>query len=91
MDFSGEGTLYHCFGNEGISTTVVLNACLHRTMGEALVLASDNTTLVEYLKKQGCTVHLDMSRMTKEFITGSELHKVSITARYILGKNILAH
>ena len=61
----------------------------HRIMEETLVLTSDSATATDYLKNQGGTVSLDMCRPAQEVIAQSELHAVSITARYILRKNIL--
>ena len=56
-------------------------------MGEPLLLTSNNTTLVAYLKKQGGTVSLDMCRLAQEIFTWLELHIVTIATKYILGKN----
>ena len=58
-------------------------------MGEALVLLSNNATVVTYLKKQGETVYLDLCMLTQEIITWSKLHMVSFSALCILEKNII--
>ena len=51
---------------------------------------SDNATVVAYLKKQGGTVSRVMCSLAHEVMDWTELHSVTLSTRYILGKNILA-
>ena len=58
-------------------------------MGEALVLMSNNATMVVYLTIEGGMIFLDICRLAQEIIAWSELHMVTISARCIPRKNIL--
>ena len=55
--------------------------------GEVLVLINKNGIVMVYLKKEGGTVSMTMSRLVLEVIACSELYIVTLSTRYILGKN----
>ena len=75
-----EGTPYQCARD---IVHLSLNAFLSRIMEGSLVLTSDSSTVVAYLKKQGGTISWDICRLDQEIIDCSELHMVCFMARYI--------
>ena len=58
MDILGEKL--HVSVLEMKAVQLALNVFLHRTVGGALVLMSENASVVVYLKEQGRTVSLNM-------------------------------
>ena len=65
---------------------LTLDAFLPRIMGESDILMSDSTTVGAYLEKQGGTFSCDLCRLAQEVVDWSELHMVTIMAKYILEK-----
>ena len=64
-----------------------LDAFLDTVVGGSVVLMSDNDTFVSYLKKQGETVSKTLYDMAQEIVLWTEVHSVTLSARYIPGKN----
>ena len=89
VDTKREETVCHRLGNEG--STAGSRHLQRLIVREGLVIVSGSATLMVYLKRQGGTVSLDICRLGQDVIGWSELHMVSILAKYILGKkNILS-
>ena len=76
---------FHVDNLEMKAVQLAINTFLGRVMGEVLLLVRNSTTVVAYLQKQGGTVSLIMCKLV-QIIAGSKLYMVSISARYIPGK-----
>ena len=50
---------------------------------------SDSTTVMAYIKYRGGTVSRVMCSLAQEIMAWTELHLVTLCARYVLGKNII--
>ena len=61
-----------------------LNAFLPRILGKLIILMSNNTTVVAYLKKQKGAVCRVMCSLIRDIMTWTELHSVTLSARYII-------
>ena len=80
---------FHIGALEVKAVQLALNTFLPSIMGEAF--GSDNATVMAYLEKQGSMVSLDLCRLAQEVMHWSQLHMLTITARYITWKkNVLA-
>jgi hypothetical protein len=56
-----------------------------------VMVASDNTTTVAYIRKQGGTRSPELLALTQKFFTWLEQHAITVTCRYIPGRlNVLA-
>ena len=84
MDISGERTSYQCRSDEANSFSLKCLPAQDHWRG--LVLKSNNTTVVAYVKEQRGTVFLDICRLPQKIIAWLDLHMVTILARYIPGK-----
>ncbi|XP_068235599.1 uncharacterized protein [Palaemon carinicauda] len=63
----------------------------HFLAGHSVVVMSENTIIVAYIKKQGGTFSQHLSHLTVDILRWAEVHSVSISARFILGKwNVLS-
>ena len=67
----------------------VLNTFLPRILGESVMLMSKNAIEVAYLKKQGGTISRVMCSLAQEIMPWTELHLVTLSARYVLWENII--
>ena len=83
----GEGASYQCSSDETVQ--LPLNAFLPRILGESIIVMSNNTTVMAYVKKQRGTVSWVICSPAQEIVVRTELHSVTLYTRYILGKNIL--
>ena len=63
---------------------LTLNAFLPRILGKLVILMSNNTTVVAYLKKQKGAVCGVMCSLIRDIMTWTELHSVTLSARYII-------
>ena len=68
---------------------ITLKAFLPRALGETVVLMGNNSNVVAYLKKRGVTISRVMCSLA-QIMAWRELHSVTLSARYIPGKTILA-
>ena len=66
---------------------LALSAFLSWILGKSVILMSNNATVVAYFEKQEDIVSKVICSLAKDIIGWLELH--SVTARYILDKNIL--
>ena len=58
---------------------------------ESVILMSDSATIVAYLKKQRGIVSKALCNLAQEIVLWTEVHSITLSARYIPGKkNVLA-
>ena len=68
---------------------LALKTFLPMILGESVSLMSDANTVVAYVKKRGSTVSRVMYSLAQEVVAWTELHLVTLSVRYVLGKNII--
>ena len=54
--------------------------------GKSVLVMSDNTTVVSYIKRQGGTHSLSLYRLTRELFQWASLHQVTLHVKYIPGR-----
>ena len=72
---------------------LALNALLDRLEGESVILMSNNTTVMAYLKKQGGTISKVLCSLAQGEMMWVAVHSVTFIARYVYipgKKNVLA-
>ena len=81
----------HIYILEVNAVLMVSNTFLDRLTGKSIVLLSDNTTIMAFLKKQGSTVSKVLCDLVREIIVWLEVHLLALTTRYTpRKKNFLA-
>jgi integrase len=69
----------------------VLEAFVQHIENSHVMIASDNTTTVAYIRKQGGTRSQTLLEVTQEFYTWLEIHQITVGCRHIAGRlNVLA-
>ena len=64
---------------------------VRKLMGLTVLAASDNSTVVSYINKQGGTRSIQLCRLTKKLLLMCQANQIVLRARHIPGKlNVLA-
>ena len=76
---------------EMMAVQKVLEFFLSQVTGKTVLVATDNLTVVYYIRRQGGTRSREMMTMTQELFQFLEQHAIQLRARHIAGKlNVLA-
>ena len=68
---------------------LALDTILDKVSGESVVLMSENTTVVAYLRRHWDAVSRVMSNLALEVVLWTEIHSVNLMVRYIPGKKYI--
>ena len=69
----------------------VLKHFQNQIQGSSILVASDNTTAVAYINKQGGTRSMSLMQLTEEVLLWLDAHQITVIGRHIPGKlNVLA-
>jgi hypothetical protein len=84
-------TKFHINVLEMLAVWRVLQAFVQTLVGSQVMVASDNTTTVAYIRRQGGTRSSSLLALTQEFFAWLEIHQITISCRHVPGSlNVLA-
>ena len=89
--WEGPSSLWHINRQEMYVVWLALSHWLDRCQGQSVLVATDNSTVVAYINKQGGTHSLPLCHLAMQILLWAHKHNIVLRARHIPGRlNILA-
>ena len=82
---------FHINVLELLAAWKTLQYFVHQIQNSVVMVATDNTTAVAYIRRQGGTRSSSLLKLTQELFAWTEEHSITLVARHIAGRlNVLA-